>query len=140
MWVLVGGIFSSSPLFLGTALVFYIGRGDLLVVYFLTFGCFLFSLGSWYHLSDEYSPLGVGCSTPSRVGISSPTDIWVKVYARVLLEWTLGYFYIASVLVVIVDVWCGAVVELSSKVFAWPLKIINRVSSVVVQRPGYCRF
>ena len=97
-------------------MVLVISRVDVLVGSLLTFGCFHFSLGSWYHLFDEYSPSEVGCSTPSDVGISSPSEVCVKFFARVILEWTLGACWIASGLVGVVDVWCGTVVVSSGKV------------------------
>ena len=82
--MLIGGVSTSYTLLLGMVLVLVMSCVDLLIGSLITFFCFFFLLilGT---ICSEYSSSEVGCSTPSGVGISSPSEIRVKVYAFVLL-------------------------------------------------------
>ena len=83
--MIVGVVFPSYPLFLGTTLVLVFILVYLLVGLLLTFGCFIFDLGSWYRFLTINHRRKLAVLHPRRLAFLHP--------CRFALRFVLVFFF-----------------------------------------------
>ena len=88
--MIVGVVFPSYPLFLGTTLVLVFILVYLLVGLLLTFGCFIFDLGSWYRFLTINHRRKLAVLHPRRLAFLHPQIFLLRIVLVLFLSGFVG--------------------------------------------------